>query len=279
MARTNNKGVEIEYESFGDPNAETILLINGLGSQMTRWPEAFCNLLVDQGYRAIRMDNRDTGLSTHLRAEDSYRVEDMAADCMAVLDACGVERAHIVGVSMGGMIAQVVAIEYPQRTLSLTSIMSNTGNPDLPPPPALDVITGTPPNHQTDHEAFIAYNVANALKISSPAYPWPEGALEARARSEYARAFNPTGVQRQMRAIGATGDRRAKLRKLDVPTVILHGSADPLVPVEGGRDTAQTIPGAELRVIEGMGHDMPPALFPTFVDAVLRAVERSRVGA
>jgi pimeloyl-ACP methyl ester carboxylesterase len=279
MPKARSATAEIEYEAFGPLGAETVLLINGLGSQMTRWPEAFCSLLVEQGYRAVRMDNRDTGLSTHFQPGDSYRLEDMAADCMAVLDAVNAERAHIVGVSMGGMIAQMVAIEYPQRTLSLTSIMSNTGNPDLPPPPALDVVTVAPPDPNADFDVFLAYTVNNAQRISSPGYPWPEGALEARARAEYARAFNPTGTQRQMRAIGASGDRREKLRRLNVPAVVLHGSDDPLVQVEAGRDTAANIPDAELRVIDGMGHDMPPALYPTFLAAILRAVERSRVGA
>lgn len=276
MPKAKRAGVEIEYEAFGPSGAETILLINGLGSQMTRWPEDFCRLLVERGFRAVRMDNRDTGLSTHLKAGDSYRLEDMAADCMGVLDAVGAERAHIVGVSMGGMIAQMVAIGHPERTLSLTSIMSSTGNPDLPPPPALDVVTGSPPDPKADFDVFLAYTVNNAQRISSPGYPWPEGALEARARAEYARAFNPAGVQRQMRAIGATGDRRERLRGLKVATVVLHGADDPLVPLAGGRDTASNIPGAELRVIEGMGHDMPPALYPTFLDAILRAVELSR---
>ena len=276
MPRAKGNGVEIEYEAFGPAGAEAVLLINGLGSQMTRWPEDFCRLLVEKGFRAIRMDNRDTGLSTHHAAGEAYRLEDMAADCMGVLDACGVDKAHIVGVSMGGMIAQMAAIGYPARTLSLTSIMSNTGNPDLPPPPALDVVTGSPPDPKDGFDAFLAYTVNNAMRISSPAYPWPEGALEARARAEHARAFNPAGVQRQMRAIGATGDRRERLKALKVPTVVLHGADDPLVPLAGGKDTAENIPGAELRVIEGMGHDMPPALYPTFLEAILRAVERSR---
>ena len=145
MPKAKGRGAEIEYEVFGPAGAETIAVINGLGSQMTRWPEAFCQRLVAKGFRVVRMDNRDTGLSTWFQPGDTYSLEDMAGDVVGVLDAIGAPGAHIVGVSMGGMIAQMVAIEHPDRTLSLTSIMSNTGNPDLPPPPALDVVTGSPP--------------------------------------------------------------------------------------------------------------------------------------
>lgn len=277
MAKAKANGVELEYESFGDPANPTVLLINGLGSQMNRWPPQMCELLVAEGLRAVRMDNRDVGLSTWVAPDATYRVEDMAADCMAVLDAVGVQTAHIVGVSMGGMIAQMVASEYPERTLSLTSIMSSTGNPDLPPstPAAWAVITEAAPDPKADLDVFLDHGVRNAETIGSPAYPWPAGALRERALAEYRRAFNPAGVGRQMAAIRASGDRRAKLRTIKAPTVVLHGADDPLVPVEGGRDTAANIPGAELRIIPGMGHDMPPALYSTFLDAILRAVSRA----
>ncbi|HEX7761743.1 MAG TPA: alpha/beta hydrolase [Caulobacteraceae bacterium] len=276
MARAKSNGVELEFETFGDPARETVLLINGLGSQMTRWPEAFCALLAARGFHAIRFDNRDIGLSTWLSPDAAYRVEDMAADAVAVLDAAGVARAHIVGMSMGGMIAQTVASDYPGRTLSLTSIMSATGNPDLPPStPAAWAVISQPAPDPADREVFLAHAVKNAQVIGSPAYPWPPGALRERAEAELARAFNPAGVGRQMAAIRASGDRRAKVASITAPTVVLHGEVDPLVPVEGGRDTAALIAGAELRVIPGMGHDMPPALYPTFIDAILRAVERA----
>ena len=281
MARATNNGVEIEYESFGDPAHETALLINGLGSQMTRWPEAFCNLLAAKGLRVVRYDNRDVGKSTWLQAGDAYKCEDMAADAVAVLDALGVAKAHIIGISMGGMIGQTVASDFPGRVLSLTSIMSNTGNPQLPQaaPTAMAVINGPAPDPAKDREAFLVNAVNNALTIGSPAYPWPDGALRARAEAELARAFNPAGVGRQFAGIRASGDRRAKVRTITAPTVVLHGEDDPLVPVAGGRDTAACIAGAELRVIPGMGHDLPPALYPTFVDAIMRAVERARVAA
>jgi len=275
MPRARNGAVEIEYQTFGEPAGEAVLLINGLGSQMTRWPEAFCERLVRRGLAPIRFDNRDTGLSTWCEGQ-AYAVDDMAADGAAVLDAAGRRKAHIVGVSMGGMIAQVFAANYPDRTLSLTSIMSNTGNPDLPPPNV--ALLNTRPLDPGD-PGFIADAVARAEAIGSPSYPWPPGALAERARAEADRAFNPPGVRRQMDAIGASGDRRPKLATITAPTMVLHGDADPLAPVAGARDTAANIAGAELRIVPGMGHDLPPALYDIFVDAIWRAVERSRTPA
>ena len=275
MPKARNGAVEIEYQAFGDPAGEAVLLINGLGSQMTRWPEPFCDLLVKRGLFAIRFDNRDTGLSTWCEGQ-SYSVDDMAADAAAVLDAVGKQQAHIVGVSMGGMIAQVFAANYPARTLSLTSIMSNTGNPDLPPPNV--ELLNTRPLDPSD-PGFIADTVARAEAIGSPGYPWPPGALAERARSEADRAFNPPGVQGQMAAIRAGGDRRAKLATIKAPTMVLHGADDPLVPVAGGRDTAENIAGAELRIAPGMGHDLPPALYDIFVETISRAVERAHATA
>lgn len=278
MPRARHGQVEIEYETFGDPAHEAVLLINGLGSQMTRWPAPFCEKLVAKGLFLIRFDNRDVGLSTWCEGE-TYAVDDMAGDGAAVLDAVGKPAAHIVGVSMGGMIAQVFACRFPERTLSLTSIMSNTGNPDLPPPtqPALEALMARPANPSDPN--FIADSVARAVTIGSPGFPWPDGALAERARAEAARAFNPSGVQRQMAAVRASGDRRPRLAKITAPTLVLHGADDPLVPVAGGRDTAASIPGAELRVVPGMGHDLPPALYDTFVNAIQRSVERARAPA
>lgn len=276
MARAANGKVAVEYETFGDPAGEAVLLINGLGSQMTRWPEAFCAGLVAKGLYVIRFDNRDVGLSTWLSDGETYAVADMIGDAAAVLDAVGKRAAHIVGISMGGMIAQEFAAAHPDRTLSLTSIMSNTGNPDLPPPTvaALETLNARPSN--PGDPSFIADSVARAETIGSPAYPWPQGALAARARAEADRAFNPPGVARQMAAIRASGDRRPKLATITAPTVVLHGADDPLVPVAGGRDTAANIKGAELRIIPGMGHDLPPGLYETFTDAIWRAVTRAR---
>lgn len=272
MPKAKGDGVEIEYETFGEPQDEAVLLINGLGSQMTRWPEAFCELLVNKGLCAIRFDNRDVGLSTWCEGR-SYALDDMAGDAAAVLDAVGRPAAHVVGVSMGGMIAQVFAYLYPARTLSLTSIMSNTGNPELPPP-SVEILNARPLDRNDPD--FVAETVARAEAIGSPNFPWPPGALAARARAEADRAFNPAGVQRQMAAIRASGDRRPRLAAIRAPTMVLHGEADPLVPVAGGRDTAASIPGAELRIAPGMGHDLPPALYDIFVGTIWRAVERAR---
>lgn len=276
MPKARNGAVELEYEVFGD-GPETILLINGLGSQMTRWPEAFCGKLTAKGYRAVRFDNRDTGLSTWFQPGETYALSDMAADAMAVLDAVGADKAHIAGVSMGGMITQAVAIEHPARTLSLTSIMSASGAPGTltPTPEAGAVLTAAGPDPEADFEAFIAFQVKNAEVIGSPAYPWPAGALRERAIAEYNRAFNPTGSARQMVAIRGDGDRTERLGKLKVPAVVLHGADDPLVPLKGGEATAAALPGAELRVIPGMGHDLPPALFDIVADAILAAAARA----
>jgi len=275
MPKARHGEVLLEYETFGAPADEAVLLINGLGSQMTRWPAPFCDLLVKCGLFVVRFDNRDVGLSSWLE-DTAYSVDDMAGDAAAVLDAVGKRDAHIVGISMGGMIAQVFACLYPTRTLSLTSIMSNTGNPDLPPPTqaALESLMSRP--LPPSDPKYIEQMVAGAMVIASPAYPWPDGALADRARAEAARAYNPPGVARQMSAIRASGDRRARIAKITAPTVVLHGADDPLVPVAGGEDTAANIPGAELRAIPGMGHDLPPALYATFVDAIWRAVERAR---
>jgi len=275
VAKAASGKIEIEYETFGDPADPAVLLINGLGSQMTRWPEPFCALLVNKGLFVIRFDNRDVGLSTWMNDGEAYTALDMAADAAAVLDAVGKPAVHLVGISMGGMIGQEFAAAYPRRTLSFTSIMSHSGNPGLPQPtPAAMETLNSRPAKPSD-PSFIDDSVRRALVIGSPAYPWPDGALAERARAEADRAFNPPGVARQMSAIRASGDRRAKLATIKAPTVILHGADDPLVPVAGGRDTAANIPGAELRVIDGMGHDLPPALYATFVDAISRAVERA----
>jgi pimeloyl-ACP methyl ester carboxylesterase len=277
MPQARNGAVTIEYETFGEPGAPPILLINGLGSQMTRWPEPFCARLTDRGYRAIRFDNRDTGRSTWFKPGEAYRLSDMAADAMAVLDALAIERAHLAGVSMGGMIAQLAAIEHPTRVLSLTSIMSASGAPGTldSTPEAAAVLSSVPPDPKADLDGFVAHGVKNALVIGSPGFPWPDGALRDRVLAEYRRAFNPTGSQRQMGAIRGDGDRTARLAALKIPAVVLHGADDPLVPLAGGEATARAIPGAELRVIQGMGHDLPPGLYDVVADAILAAVARA----
>lgn len=279
MPKATNGAIAIEYETFGDGAPETILLINGLGSQMTRWPADFCGKLAAKGYRVIRMDNRDTGLSTWLGKDDRYTLKDMAADAMAVLDAASVKQAHVAGVSMGGMIVQRIAIDYPARVLSLTSIMSAPSGDVTATPEAMAVITTAPPDPKADFEAFVVHGMKNARTIGSPAYRWTEAELRERVTSEYARAFNPAGVIRQRQAIGADGDRTAELKGLNVPTVVLHGADDPLVQPVNGEQTAAAIPGAELRVIPGMGHDLPPGLHDTFIDAITAAAARAKATA
>ena len=279
MPRAKNGSVEIEYQSFGDAGADTILLVNGLGSQMTRWPEAFCELLVARGYRAIRFDNRDTGLSTW--PTDKYALADMADDAIAVLDAAGVKKAHIAGVSMGGMIVQRMALDHRDRVLSMTSIMSTTGaqNAFKSTEAAAAVLNVPPPDPKADFEAYVANGVKNMRTIGSPAYPWTDAEARERMIAEYNRAFNPVGAGRQRAAVGADGDRTEALGTLNIPVVVLHGADDPLLMKVGGEATAAAIPGAELRIIPGMGHDLPPGLYDIFVDAITGAAARAKANA
>ena len=279
MSRAHNGDVEIEWQSFGDDQPEAVLLVNGLGSQMTRWPEAFCEKLSAQGYRAIRFDNRDTGLSSW--PSNAYTLQDMAADGIAVLDAAGVRRAHIAGVSMGGLIVQRMALDHPGRVLSMTSIMSTTGAAEAfrSTPEAAAVLNVPPPDPTADFEAFVAHQMANTRTIGSPAYPWTDDDSRARAIAEYERAFNPPGVARQMAAVRADGDRTAALKGLELPVVVLHGADDPLLMPVGGEATAAAVPGAELRIIPGMGHDLPPGLYDIFVDAITAAARRAKATA
>ncbi len=279
MPRAKNGSVEIEYQCFGDDRPEAILLVNGLGSQMTRWPEDFCEQLVAKGYRAIRFDNRDTGLSTW--PKEAYKLSDMASDGIAVLDAAGVSKAHIAGVSMGGMIVQRMALDHRERVLSMTSIMSTTGaaNAFRSTPEAAAVLNNPPPNPKTDFDAFVANGIKNARTIGSPGYPWTDAELRGRVIAEYERAFNPMGVGRQRAAVTADGDRTDELRTLSMPVVVLHGADDPLLMKVGGEATAAAIPDAELRIIPGMGHDLPPSLYNTFVEAITSAATRVKTSA
>lgn len=275
MPKANANGIEIEYETHGDPANPAVVLINGLGSQMTRWPPEFCEKLAAKGYHVVRFDNRDVGFSTWFKAGDAYSLGDMAADTAGLMDALGIAKAHIVGVSMGGMIAQLVATDFPDRTLSLTSIMSHTAAPTTAPP-APSAVRNPPPNPTEDFEAFIAHGMAGANAIGGSLYPWDEAFLRERTINEYRRAYNPAGVGRQLAAIQAAPDRTAKLNALKVPTVVLHGSEDPLVLPSGGEATHRAVPGSELRIIEGMGHNLPPSLYDTFVDAITAAASHAR---
>ena len=295
MPQVKANGIEIEYESFGPADRDAVLLIMGFSAQLTMWPTELCEELVSRGYRVIRFDNRDVGLSAKLEAkgipdmeklfgalmtgaavEAPYSLDDMAADAAGLLDALKIERAHIVGASMGGMIAQLVAANHPEKTLSLTSIMSNTGNPDLPQgsPEAMGALLAPAPAPD-DIEAIIARGINTWKVIGSPGYPTDDQQLRQWVMRDAKRSYYPQGVTRQFAAIVANGDRRPKLKTIKAPTVVLHGADDPLVPVAGGKDTADNIPGAELRVIPGMGHDFPLGLVPVFADAIEAAARRA----
>jgi pimeloyl-ACP methyl ester carboxylesterase len=286
MPNLTANGLTIEYEEFGDPNGRPLLLIMGLGAQMILWHEEFCAQLAARGYRVIRFDNRDVGKSTwfdHLGVPDvmgavtaalarqavsaPYILRDMAADAVGLLDALRIDTADIVGASMGGMIAQTLAIEFPARVRSLTSIMSSTGNPDLPPasPEVLAVLLTPPPQTRA---ASIEHSVAIFRTISSPGFPFDEAGVRERAERSYDRGFNPGGRVRQLVAILASGNRTEALRSVGAPALVIHGKDDPLVPFAAGQETAVAIPGAELLAIDGMGHDMPRALWPRLVTAI-----------
>ncbi|OHC62771.1 MAG: alpha/beta hydrolase [Rhodocyclales bacterium GWA2_65_20] len=280
--------LHIEYESLGDPSQPTILLIMGLGMQLTGWPDDFCHRLVARGYRVIRFDNRDCGLSARapgkkranlllamaaaalgLPVRTPYTLQDMAADAVGLMDRLGLERAHIVGASMGGMIAQVLAAKFPRRVLSLTSIMSTSGNRKVSKPtrPARKVLLARPADPK-DPDSVIEHLVEMFGVIGSPGYPSTREELRSRIGKSVRRSYDPAGVARQLLAIIASGDRRKLLHTIDVPTLVIHGAADPLVPLAAGRDTAQNIPGASLLVIDGMGHDFPEALVPRLATAI-----------
>ena len=295
MPKAKANGIEIEYESLGSEDDETILLIMGLGAQLTQWPRELCDELVTRGYRVVRFDNRDVGLSSRIERDRAlvwsdalfsmlqgkpafapYSLADMAADAAGLLDALGIDKAHIVGASMGGMIAQHVAADFPERTLSLTSIMSSSGNPLLPPakPRVYGLFLAPAPRHDDPH-AIVARGVKTYEVLGSPGFPTDTETLREWAERDAARAYYPAGVVRQMAAVMTDGDRRAKLRTIACPATVLHGSDDPLVPVAAGLDTAANIEGAEMRIVEGMGHDLPLALVPAIADAIVSAAERA----
>jgi pimeloyl-ACP methyl ester carboxylesterase len=282
----------------GPDEGEPLLLIMGLGMQLTRWPAPLYEKLVARGFRVIRFDNRDVGLSQKFTGAPSiesvvmarmqgqspdipYTLDDMAADAVGVLDHLGIERAHVTGASMGGMIGQLVAADYPERVRSFTAVFTTTGNPALPPskPEAMAVLTTRAPDPAKDIEAYLDHTMRSARTIGSPGYPFDEKIGRERSRVDVLRCYEPLGVARQLAAVIANGDRRVKLANIRAPVVVLHGDSDPLVPVEGGKDLAATVAGAELRIVPGMGHDLPPELYDTVVDAIVRAAERGRVSA
>jgi pimeloyl-ACP methyl ester carboxylesterase len=267
MTAIKANGITIEYETFGDAAAPPVLLIMGLGGQLIMWDAAFCTAIASAGYYVIRFDNRDVGLSTTFEdatSSPAYTLSDMAADAAGLLDALGIESAHVVGASMGGMIAQTFAIEHPTRTRTLVSIMSTTGDQTVgqPTPESIAALLAPPP--ATRDEAIEA-----GLKIwriiGSPGYPFDEQAVRERAAASYDRSFNPAGTARQIAAIMSQPDRTAALGEVRVPALVIHGEADPLVAPSGGKATAAAIPGARLKLVPGMGHDLPRDLHGEFV--------------
>lgn len=288
IATTTVGDIDLAYETFGDPAAVPLLLVSGLGSQMISYPDELCAGLAARGLYVIRFDNRDVGLSTHLhsaglpklgdvrrgdRSSVHYDLSHMAADAAGLIEALGLESVHLVGVSMGGMIAQRVAITYPERVRSLTSIMSTTGDRSVGgATEAAQAVLYAPP--ATDRESAIARQLETSRVIGSPGFPFDEEMIRARAALAYDRAHDPAGVARQMAAIVTSPDRTADLGRVTVPTLVIHGSDDALVNVSGGRATAAAVPGAELVVIEGMGHDLPRQLWPEITDRIAGLVSR-----
>jgi pimeloyl-ACP methyl ester carboxylesterase len=283
MPSTAANGITIEYDTIGEPSADPMLLVMGLGAQMISWPQGFCDALAARGFHVIRFDNRDVGLSSKIEdgprpdvmaaftgdvSSASYTLSDMAADATGLLDVLGIGAAHVVGASMGGMIAQTIAIEHPSRVRSLCSIMSTTGADEVTPTEGAMTVLLRPP--ATERDQAIANSVEASKVIGSTGFDVPEELLRSRAAAAYDRCFYPIGIARQLVAVRASGDRTAALAGLDVPTVVVHGSVDPLVPPLGGELTAKAIPGAELVVVEGMGHDLPEGAWPVVVDAIAR---------
>lgn len=290
MPTAHNGPIAIEYETFGDPTKPTIQLVMGFTAQMIAWRDAFCHQIADAGFHVVRHDNRDCGLSTksegpppdsaawvmagmadranpagNARAKmppAPYLLSDMAADAIAVLDALGVDQAHVVGASMGGMIVQTMAIEHPGRVATLTSIMSTTGDPDVgqAAPEAMGALLAPPPEGRT---AIIEQGVTGGRIFGGPLFD--EDAHRAHLTEAFDRMFHPVGAAFQMVAILASGDRTAALQALDVPTLVVHGQADSLIQVSGGKATAAAVPGARLVVLDEMGHDLPVQLWDTII--------------
>jgi pimeloyl-ACP methyl ester carboxylesterase len=289
VSKAAANGIHIEYETFGEPSARPLLLIGGLADQLIHWDDDLCRDLSQRGHYVIRFDNRDSGLSTKFdqawaadlgtltsgkKSSPPYTLDDMADDAVGLLDAVGIRKAHICGASMGGMIAQTVAIRYSSRILSLISIYATTGNKDLPPPrpEMMELLLAPAP---PEREAYIEHMVALFKAMAGRGFPFDEAWTRMITTRAYDRSFSPEGTGRQLLAIMAQGNRKKALASVTVPTLVIHGTDDPVVPVEAGRDTAEAIPGAQLMLIEGMGHDLPHGgAWPRIVEAI--AVHTSR---
>ena len=295
MARAN--GIELCYETFGSPTSEPLVLIMGLAAQMVMWDDEFCSDLASRGFYVIRFDNRDIGKSTRLTGggpikvmdllklrflkippASEYKLWDMAADVIGLLDALNIKSAHIVGASMGGMIGQELAIRYPDRVRSLTSIMSSTGNHRLPQPTreASAILLAPPPKTK---EEYIERFALTWKILRAGSFPQDEAKDRQRAERTHSRGLNPPGVMRQLRAILASGPRNDRLRTVRVPTLVIHGDVDPLVRLEAGKDTAAMIPGAKLLVIPNMGHAIPMPMWPQIIGAIAEHAKGSKKAA
>ncbi len=290
MAQANVNGINIEYETFGALGAPPLLLIMGLGGQLVHWDRRFCEQLEERGLYVIRFDNRDVGYSrkldnlgtpditeiiaarTHGRAFSApYTLDDMAEDAVGVLDWLGLVKAHVVGTSMGGMIAQSVALRNPSRLLTLTSIMADTGQSTLVQREALEVCRPPP----VEREAYIAHTLSSMRMIAGPRFSFDEQGARQQAMHACERGIHPQGHIRQLAALVASQSRKQALRSLTVPTLVIHGDADPLVPLAGGIETANSIPEAELRIIPGMGHELPPGAWPEIIEAIVRHTRKA----
>lgn len=288
--------LNLYYEDRGNLEAPVVLLIMGLGAQLTIWPESLCNALVEKGYRVIRFDNRDIGLSSEVKVTQPlntvanfvrsklgrkvkapYDLNDMASDAMGLLSELDIEKAHIVGASMGGMIAQLAAAEYPHRVLSLTSIMSNTNEPHLPTPDlrVLFHLAGVTGEKVVDSASAVRNRMTLWRKIRSPGFMTDSELVAERAESNYLRSFRPEGAARHSMAVMATGGFSSRLKNIVAPTLVIHGNSDPLVPMAGGLDSARAIPGAQLKIIEGMGHELPDALSEHFALLISKNAQRA----
>lgn len=289
-SRLAANGLEFAVDVQGPARAPAVVLIMGLGAQYLRWPQVLVDRLVADGFRVLRFDNRDCGESTWLdvlpvpRFSESpfvppYTVADMAADVVGLLDALGLGAAHVVGASLGGAVAQHLAADHAFRVRSLTSIMSSSGATDLPPPtPAATASLWSPLPRPPTEDAVVADAMRRFAVVASPAYPTPPAEQDRLFRTEFRRGFNPAGVARQLGALLADGDRRPLLARIAVPTVVVHGADDPLIPPAHGEDVAAHVAGAELRLVPGMGHDFPAALAPVIAAAIGAAAARSAGG-
>ena len=297
MAQVSANGMSLEYELSGPENGLPLLLIHGVGAQLIRWPQGLCDKLADAGFRVVRYDSRDIGLSTHMDEAPipdlaavtaackagcdpglPYTLQDLADDAAGLLAGLGIQAAHIVGVSLGGMVAQQLAITHPRKVLSMTIVMSQSGNPDLPgaSPAALAILAAVAPNPAHDRQAYLDHQVALNLALGSPAYPTAEAELREMAGRVADRSNYPAGAARQLAAGRGAPDRRLALQDLDVPTLVIHGADDPLMPAICGEDIANTVPRAWLLRISGMGHDLPEQLFDIFVASITANSARTR---